>query len=62
VTLPLLPVSGRVVRIQLIGKSAAGGGFGEITEVANAKNASDGAPVAKGGFGIHEIEFYEAAR
>ena len=63
VTLPLKAErAGKVVRIQLTGKGETNIGFGEITEVANAKNASDGAPTAKGAFGIVEIEFYEAAR
>jgi beta-galactosidase len=61
VTLPLREVKdGRVVRIQLIGKGEVDTTFGTITEVANANNASDRAPVAKGSLGIVEIEFYEA--
>jgi beta-galactosidase len=62
-TLPLNATKpGKVVRVQLVGKGETNTGFGEITEVANAANASDGAPVAKGSLGIVEIEFYEAAR
>jgi beta-galactosidase len=62
VTLPLKTANaGQVVRIQLTGKGETNIGFGEITEVNNAKNASDGAPAAKGSLGIVEIEFYEAA-
>jgi len=62
VTLPLkAAAAGQVVRVQLTGKGETNIGFGEITEVANAKNASDGAPAAKGSLGIVEIEFYEAA-
>ncbi len=61
VTLQLAPSQGSVVRVQLIGKSAADATFGGITEVANAANAADGAPVAKGALGVVEIEFYEAA-
>ena len=62
-TLPLAATKpGKVVRVQLVGKGETNVGFGEITEVANAANASDGAPVAKGSLGIVEIEFYEAAR
>jgi beta-galactosidase len=62
VNLPLKPVTGRVVRIQLIGKGEVDATFGTLTEVANAANASDRAPVAKGSLGIVEIDFYEAAR
>ncbi len=61
VTLPLRPVKGKVVRVQLVGKGEVDATFGVITEVANANNASDRAPVAKGSLGIVEIEFYEAA-
>jgi hypothetical protein len=53
-------VKGRVVRIQLVGKNAVDATYGTITELANANNASDRAPVAKGSLGIVEIEFYEA--
>jgi hypothetical protein len=61
VTLPLRPVKdGRVVRIQLIGKGEVDTTFGTLTELANANNASDRAPVAKGSLGFVEIEFYEA--
>lgn len=52
---------GRTVRVQLAGQGKTNTGFGEITEVASAKNASDGTPAAKGTLGIVEIEFYEAA-
>ena len=62
-TLPLRSDrEGKVVRVQLTGKGETNVGFGEITEVASAKNASDHAPVGKGAFGIAEIEFYEAAK
>lgn len=62
VTLPLRDgAPGTKVRVQLVGKSEADATFGTITEVANAANASDKAPVAKGALGIVEIEFYEAA-
>ena len=62
VTLPLKPVEGRVVRVQLAGQGKTADGFGAITEVENAANASDGTPpVGRGAFGIVEIEFYEAA-
>ncbi len=60
-TLPLRPTKGQVVRVQLVGKGEVDATFGVITEVANANNASDRAPVAKGSLGIVEIEFYEAA-
>ncbi len=60
VTLPLRPVEGRVVRVQLIGAGEADASFGLLTEVANANNASDRAPIAKGTLGFVEIEFYEA--
>lgn len=60
ITLPLTPVEGRVVRLQLIGKSEASDGFSGLTEVANKANASDGPPVARGQIGIVEIEFHEA--
>ncbi len=60
VTLPLRPTAGRVVRLQLIGSNEVDTTFGALTEVANAKNASDRAPVARGTLGLVEIEFYEA--
>ncbi|GEM_PF-360346 len=59
VTLPLRPVQGRVVRVQLIGRERADETFGGITEVADAANAADGATVAKGTLGIVEVELYE---
>lgn len=62
VTLPLRPVEGRVVRVQLVGKSDIKDGFSGITEVANAANTSDGPDVGKGRLGIVEIEFHEPAR
>lgn len=62
VTLPLRPVKGRVVRIQLIGSAQADASFSGMTELANAANAADGPAVAKGSLGLVEIEFYEAAR
>lgn len=62
VTLPLAPVEGRVVRVQLVGKSEIKDGFSGITEVANAANASDGPAVGPGRLGIVEIEFHEAVR
>ncbi len=62
VTLPLAASSpGAVVRVQLAGKGETNTGFGEISEVASAKNAADDPPVAKGTLGIVEIEFYETA-
>ena len=61
VTLPLRPVKGSVVRVQLIGKGEVDATFGTLTELANANNASDRAPVAKGSLGFVEIEFFEAA-
>lgn len=63
VTLPLAAQApGKVVRVQLIGKSAAEQGFSGITELANAANASDGPAVAEGGLSFSEIEFYEVVR
>jgi beta-galactosidase len=62
ITLPLKPVDGKVVRIQLIGKGEVKDEFGAITEVANAANASDGPAVARGELGIIEIEFHEPAK
>ena len=62
VTLPLRPETGRVVRVQLIGESAANAAFSGITELANAANAADGPGVGKGSLGLVEIEFYESAR
>lgn len=62
VTLPLRPQQGRVVRVRLIGESAANAAFSGITELANAANASDGPAAGKGSFGLVEIEFYEAVR
>ncbi|MCB1132699.1 MAG: discoidin domain-containing protein, partial [Verrucomicrobiae bacterium] len=62
VTLPLAPVEGRVVRVQLVGKGETKDGFGAITEVANAANASDGPDVAPGQLGIIEIDFHESAK
>lgn len=61
VILPLKPVKGNVVRVQLLGKSDAQEGFGGITEVASAANASDGPRVGSGELGIVEIEFHEPA-
>lgn len=62
VTLPLKAARpGRVVRFQLIGRNETDATFGTLTELANANNASDRAPVAKGSLGVVEIEFYEAA-
>lgn len=63
VTLPLRATGpGRVVRLQLIGENEVDATFGVITELANAGNASDRAPVARGSLGVIEIEFYEALR
>lgn len=62
VTLDLAPAPGRVVRLQLVGKSVAGDGFGAITEVANEANTADGPAVADGELGIVEIEFHEPVR
>ncbi|MES2475307.1 MAG: DUF4982 domain-containing protein [Verrucomicrobiota bacterium] len=62
ITLPLRPVEGRVVRIQLVGKSDIKDGFSGISEVVNAANASDGPDVGPSRLGIVEIEFHEALR
>lgn len=61
VTLPLHPVEGSVVRVQLVGEGEVKDEFGAITEVSEAANASDGPPVGPGRLGIIEIEFHEAA-
>ena len=63
VTLPLASQApGKVVRVQLIGRSEAEQGFSGITELANAANASDGPTVAEGSLSFSEIEFYESVR
>lgn len=63
ITLPLKATGpGRVVRLQLIGQNEMDTTFGVISELANANNASDRAPVARGSLGIVEIEFYEPVR
>ncbi len=60
ITQPLRAVGpGRVVRLQLVGDNEMDATFGGLTELANANNASDQAPVAKGSLGVVEIEFYE---
>ena len=59
VTLKLLPSKGRVVRVQLVGKSESKDGFGTIKEVSNQSNAADGPSVGSGELGIVEIEFHE---
>ncbi|MCB1130491.1 MAG: DUF4982 domain-containing protein [Verrucomicrobiae bacterium] len=60
VTLPVAPVEGRVVRVQLVGKGETKDGFGGISEVADAANASDGPAVAPGRLGIVEADFHES--
>lgn len=60
VTLPLKPVNGRKVKVELMGATQSSDAFG-IVELANPQNASTGDnPSRRGTIGIVEIEFYEA--
>ena len=60
VTLPLVPVKGRQVRIELTGVAEEGDAF-KMTEVANQKITDTGANrTPKGVLAIVEAEFYEA--
>lgn len=60
VTLPLSPVNGQRVKIELISKSEARDGF-NITELQNEANAETGDPrQGRGTLSIVEAEFYEA--
>ena len=61
VTLPLKPVTGKTVKIELVDAAKVGDGF-NITELANQANASTGDErQGKGTLSIVEIECYEAA-
>jgi beta-galactosidase len=61
VTLPLQPVDGRTVKIEVLGGSEARDAFGGITELLDQKNATTGEEnVGAGEFGLIEIEFYES--
>ncbi|HWA24178.1 MAG TPA: DUF4982 domain-containing protein [Lacunisphaera sp.] len=63
VTLPLKPVDGRMVKIEVLGGSEAREAFDGITELVDQKNATTGEEkVGSGEFGVLEIEFYEAAK
>jgi hypothetical protein len=62
VTLPLKPVTGRKVQVELAGVSGARDGF-NITELENQQNAATGdTQQGNGTLGIVEAEFYESAR
>jgi beta-galactosidase len=59
VTLPLKPVQGRSVRIELAGQAEEGGGI-KLTEVANQANTATGTKgVSTSTLSIVEAEFYE---
>jgi hypothetical protein len=59
VTLPLKPVQGRTVRIELAGRAEEGGGI-KLTEVANQSNTATGTKgVSTSTLSIVEAEFYE---
>jgi len=59
VTLPLKPVQGRTVRIELAGRAEEGGGI-KLTEVANQANTATGTKgVPTSTLSIVEAEFYE---
>lgn len=60
VTLPLQPVEGRSLSIEVLGGAEAREAFGGITELEDQKNAFTGEEnVGAGELGIIEIEFYE---
>lgn len=62
VTLPVKPVAGAVVRIELLGAARSGDSLA-FTELANAENAATGAErQGRGTLSVVEIECYEAAR
>ena len=62
ITLPLRPApAGRVVRIAMTSDNIIDETFGRLTELADADNASDRAPIAPSAFGFIEVEFHEAA-
>jgi hypothetical protein len=59
VTLPLKPLQGRSVRIELAGRAEEGGGI-KLTEVANQANTATGTKgVSTAVLSIVEAEFYE---
>jgi len=58
VTLPLKPVAGRNLKIELIGASEARDGF-NMTELENQQNASTGDRAGTGTLSIVEFECYE---
>jgi beta-galactosidase len=61
VTLPLKPVKGRTVKIEVLGGEEARDAFGGIRELEDQKNATTGEQnVGPGSLGIMEIEFYES--
>ncbi len=62
VTLPFKPVTGRIVKVELIGTATDSDSY-KLVEVANQKNTDTGANSApKGVLAIIEAEFYEAVR
>jgi beta-galactosidase len=62
VTLPLKPVSGRSVKIELIGTASDNDSI-KLVEAANQANVDTGADrTSKGVLAIVEAEFYEAVR
>jgi beta-galactosidase len=62
VTLPLKPVSGSTVKVELVGAASDQDGI-MLVEVANQKITDTGADtIAKGALAIVEAEFYEPAR
>lgn len=62
VTLPLQPVDGRFVRLEVLGGSEARDAFGAIRELEDQRNATTGEErVGAGALALVEIEFYESA-
>ncbi|MGC3958356.1 MAG: DUF4982 domain-containing protein [Verrucomicrobiota bacterium] len=60
VTLPLRPVNGRALKIELVGAATTRDGF-NITELANPQNAATGGErTGSGTLGVVEFECYEA--
>ncbi len=63
VTLTFPPITGKTVKVELLGTAQSSDAFSGVTELANQKNASTGdEQLAAGTLGIVEVEIYEAAR
>ena len=63
VTLPLKPIEGRKITIEVLGGSEARDAFGGITELVDQQNATTGEEkVGSGALSLIEVEFYEPAR